>query len=136
MKFVGFVGFMLNVAIILTAVFISNMKQSTVDSEMIHTSKLSQYIDDMQEKFNEERKREVEDDLKKINQILNIKSVPTGEEIKPYIVMQFFKTGGDGWAEVDRYTTLEEARKVKDAIIHRLRNIGSDENVSIHIEVS
>lgn len=125
-------GLAFNVAIISTAALISNMDKA--DAEIVYANELTKYTETIY-------KQNVSNDVQSINKILDYAiTVPytetnayREEELRPYIVMQFYEV--DGWAEVDRFITIEEARKVKQQITTRLRAIGSNEAVSIHVEV-
>jgi len=103
---------------------------------------LTKYVEKMTSTFEEERATTLEKEVQKLNHELTVQAVLNKQhkkETKPYIVMRFFRFNDinrdDGWAEVDRYATAEEARKIRNDILRKLHSIGSDEEVTIHIEV-
>jgi len=146
------IGFTLNVAVISTTIFICNMPQADADPQMVHAYELSKYVDKMTSEFKKERIAALSEDIKALDRQLtiqhDIKNIESGiaaavtnhdVKLKPYIVMQFFDYNNDirddGWVEVDRFASIEEARAVRDNIVRKLRSVGSDEAVTIHVEV-
>lgn len=124
------VGLAFNVAVISVVINICNPDNANA-IEAVDADELTKYIETVY-------KQNVSKDVQSINYILDaqITQKPVSrrnEKVRPYLVMQFYER--EGWAEVDRYETIEQARAVKQDIINRLRAIGSKEAVNIHVEV-